>query len=182
MMFLAKPLDVDVVSTPWDYIVDAADIFAGLGTLGALIVAVLVYRRQVDDARRSQAARIIPHLVSGYKESPTYIYTVKNFSDLPIFDLHVDFAIEQMGKIRPAVNYHSFKLNQDEGFSMEVEGNRRGSSVGLPPEKYAVSFRFIDAAGRRWKRDETGALSQIRFTLRRQLRWKLAGWRMRLRR
>jgi len=52
------PLPVDVVTSSWDYIVGTADILAGLGAAGALLIAALAYRRQVDDSLRQQVAKV----------------------------------------------------------------------------------------------------------------------------
>ena len=35
---MTSPLPVDVTSTWWDYVVDTADVLAGLGATGALLV------------------------------------------------------------------------------------------------------------------------------------------------
>jgi hypothetical protein len=57
-MLLTKPLPVDVTTTWWDYVIDVADILAGLGAAGAMLIAALAYRRQVNDARITQASLI----------------------------------------------------------------------------------------------------------------------------
>ena len=81
---LANPLPVDVTSTWWDYVVDVADVLAGLGTMGALVVAAMVYRRQEHDKRIIQASRIIVSATIDEAQS-TAMITVRNRSDLRVY-------------------------------------------------------------------------------------------------
>jgi hypothetical protein len=52
-----QTLPVDLVPSAWDYVVDFADIVAGVGAAGALFVAAMVYRRQIEDVRQAVGVR-----------------------------------------------------------------------------------------------------------------------------
>jgi hypothetical protein len=60
-LHMPQPLPVDVVSTWLDYFVVGADVLAGLGAAGALIVASAAYSRQIDPYghRPDKAATIL---------------------------------------------------------------------------------------------------------------------------
>src|SRR4051794_27732522 len=82
---MPEPLPVDVVTSTWDYIVGTASIVGSLGAGGALLIAALAYRRQVDDTRRQQAAQVLIR-VADSQLGPRV--EVVNGSDQPIFKIH----------------------------------------------------------------------------------------------
>jgi hypothetical protein len=153
---VAKPLPVDVTSTWWDYVVDVADILAGLGTAGALLIAAFVYRRQVDESFRQQATKVVIYEV----ETPSELVTLKtsfveNRSDQPVLlaSAHVlgpgahgavewDFTPEDAPCVLFA--YDRMKLYDVANF--------------MAP--YTL-IRFHDAGGRLWERDITGGLARM---------------------
>jgi hypothetical protein len=89
----------------WTIVGTIADSIAGLGTLGALIVAVAVYRRQAQNTKSAQASRVFAYielssitaLVDHQKTRlPVWKVRVMNFSDLPIYDVGAYVSSEKM--------------------------------------------------------------------------------------
>lgn len=136
-------------TSAWDIISTVADSIAGLGTLGALIVAVIVYRRQVNDARRLQASRVlieVPHPDDGTDE---LALIVRNVSDLPIYSIHVRYG-HRPNWILPITIEHS--LAAGDVF--------RISLVGWEHDIWKTAdILFRDAAGNYWRRTAGGQLS-----------------------
>src|SRR5689334_5840880 len=72
----------------WSRAATIADSIASLGALGALIIAIITLRRQIDDGRRAQAAQVsayVTRLGSGSKEYDEVQLVVDNSSGHPIY-------------------------------------------------------------------------------------------------
>jgi hypothetical protein len=118
---------------------------AALGTVGALIVALAVFRRQVLDNRRAQASRIIltPGKSELDKSNPDALreeVQVHNYSDLPIY----------LGLVM---------LGEQSTFVPTVDP-RADVAVWFTTEEAFESggFLFQDASGRFWERSFNGRL------------------------
>ena len=147
------PLPVDVTSTWWDYVVDVADILAGLGAAGALLIAALAYRRQVDEAVRRQAAAVVLQIVSDQeREGQTEIY-VHNGSDQEITIL--DYAgIGMFGDNLEMLSKPFIR-------TMAAHGSMRIAHAARMSEETHISFTFRDAGGGVWTRSNDGSLQRL---------------------
>jgi membrane-bound inhibitor of C-type lysozyme len=137
----------------WEIAGTVADSVAGLGTLGALIVATTVYLRQQEDARRAQASRVVLACWNE-KESnaPQVRITVRNDSDLPIFDV-VIIASGAKLVVGEYVGWDQIEPGQHAAARYEWE---RGV-------EFSAAVLFIDAGGRHWERRFSGALRRSHF-------------------
>jgi hypothetical protein len=144
-----------------DWVNAAASIFSAVGTVGAFIVGFVLlraeHRREAErseDERRSQAARIsawveLVRNVDGTKELAFHIH---NASDMPIFEVELPLPM-------PSAEERSEFV----GLVPPGQTIRRRAPVEwlrsyVEPEP--VQIEFLDSAGRRWTRDEQGALSR----------------------
>jgi hypothetical protein len=148
---LANPLPVDVTSTWWDYVVDVADVLAGLGTMGALVVAAMVYRRQEHDKRIIQASRIIVSATIDEAQS-TAMITVRNRSDLPVYG--VSFYQNDWTLV--------ILCGPEKQASGELSELGPGDehTERLSCDDYNPKVLFRDAAGRHWQRRPNGQLKE----------------------
>lgn len=134
-----------------------AQSIAALGTVGALIVAVRVYRKQVDDQHRAHASRVV--LVIEETSKPgrkprTGTWTVTNHSDLPVSTVRVmRTAWEGYGTVVRIP--FPLATAQQLGPGESIDGPLPGD------EDYwvsTISVHFNDAAGRGWARSDEGDL------------------------
>jgi hypothetical protein len=145
-----------------DWIGNAANVFSAVGTVGAFVIGFVLLRREQgreadrsEDERRAQAARISAW-VEAYRKpdgARELAFHIHNASDMPIYEVELPL---------PA-----------------PKGEERGTEfVGLVPpgqtarrpappewlrsytEPEPVQLEFLDSFGRRWMRDEQGALSR----------------------
>ena len=82
------PLPVDVVSNWWDIYGTVADWFAAVGTVGALLWAVVQYRGQLEDKRREQATQVTFARLRHYPPGSIFedsTLMVENRSNLPVY-------------------------------------------------------------------------------------------------
>jgi hypothetical protein len=151
-----EPLPVDVVSSWWDYLVDAASLVAGLGTLGALIVAVVVFRRQVEDSRSAQASQVVVSVSTDVEDhtgtSAVPKLVVENKSNLPIFKLTIYVSLPRK---RPHVVKRVGRLAGRDVYWMHI-------NQPVNAEDVDADVIFDDAAGHGWARSSNGALVRQR--------------------
>lgn len=137
----------------WTIVGTVSDAVAGLGTLGALVVALRVFNRETLDARRKQASRVILQLdrVSGVPAGDAgsavrSYFRVSNFSDLPVYHCLLRVG-RQWKKVRDLGPGTHVDISVDESADEEPE--------------YA-GIVFADAAGRHWERILSGDLAEVR--------------------
>lgn len=136
-----------------------ANIVASMGAVGAVSVAVTTLYRQVNDARRAQASRIIVRTdtlrvkgILGAEHNYTVTLNIKNLSDLPIFDVRAitergifitrQSTLESIGDIDPPGDERRLHFYRDN------------------PDLY-ITVVFEDAALRVWKRSWNSRLRPI---------------------
>lgn len=140
----------------------AADVFSAIGTVGALLLGLSLLRRELrreagraEDERRSQAARISAWVEATRKVDGTreLAFHIHNASAMPIYEVELPL---------PA---HEGEEPTAEFLGLVPPGQTVKRPA--PPEwlrSYAepepVQIEFLDSAGRRWNRDEQGALSR----------------------
>jgi hypothetical protein len=140
----------------------AADAFSAVGTVGAFVVGFVLLRREhrreadrADDERRAQAARVsawveIIRNVDGTRELAFHIH---NASGMPIYEVELPLpaprgeeqATEFVGLVPP-------------GQTVKRPAPAEWLRSYVEPEP--IQIEFLDSAGRRWSRDEQGALSR----------------------
>jgi hypothetical protein len=143
------------------WVATGAEVFSAVGTVGAFLVGFLLLRREhrreaerSEDERRAQAARISAWIEMGRKVDGTreLAFHIHNASDMPIYDVELplptrteeEFAAEFVGLVPPGQTIR--RAAPAEWLRSYVE-----------PEP--VQIEFLDSAGRRWTRDEQGALA-----------------------
>jgi hypothetical protein len=152
-LLLCPTYPAAVAASGWDIAGTVADGVAGIGTVGALIWAVIVYRRQVKDAHIDQASKVFVTLLKGdliagsnYKE-----LIVENGSDLPVFKLVVVLTSRQP-RPEPRRRYTIDRLPARESVTYDDVSHFKLE------ERLMCSMSFMDAAGRGWVRDANGPL------------------------
>jgi hypothetical protein len=128
---------------------------------GALLTAARAYRRQGDQARRAQASMVTLHRRATEHAGGPETLIVHDYSDLPIFDVKIRFSKrEHMVEV---------EVESDEGTKFY------NTYPVVPPHGHGVlelpagvdlavaRLRFSDSAGRRWRRDICGGLSEVRL-------------------
>lgn len=151
---LARPLPVEVTSTWWDYVVDVADVLAGLGAAGALLIAALAYRQQVQDKRRQLASRVTIRVGDGQVgkqvevvndgEMAIYkaLWVVESPEDPMVISKHSDSGrFTEIRALETAIQF-VHELPEDRGF--------RGS------------VKFCDSSGKAWERSMDGSLAELK--------------------
>ena len=143
-----------------DWLSTGANLFSAVGTVGAFVVGFVLLRREhkreadrAEDERRAQAARIsawveLYRKPDGARELAFHIH---NASDMPIYEVELplptptnDDRTEFVGLVPPGQTVR--RPAPSEWLRSYVE-----------PEP--VQIEFLDSAGRRWSRDEQGALA-----------------------
>ena len=155
------PLPVDVNTTWWDYFVDSVGVVSGLATAGALLVAVITIRRQSDDARRKQAARVVVS-VKGQPEDENWDAEMTNASDLPIYHVQMRYELYDMEGRSPYSEGYGYPrgniiLQACESYASKVY---RMDCSHAPDHRrnVLVLAQFVDAGGFNWERDSGGTL------------------------
>src|SRR3954451_20574465 len=130
-----QPILVDTVTSAWDIVGTMANALAGLGAVGALLIAALAYRRQVEDARAAQASKVVL-----YFQGNDVI--IENCSPTPIYDVQLYFQL-------PAGRIELGLYEQCLGY-----GNSRKTYSGAPsPLDFPgmkVWMTFVDSSGHGW--------------------------------
>ena len=145
-----------------DWLGTAANIFSAVGTVGAFVLGFLLLRREqlreaerAEDGRRSQAARISAWIEMYRRTDGTneLAFHIHNASDMPIYEVELplsgpdtdDGAAEFVGLVPP-------------GQTIRRAAPTEWRRTYVEPEP--VQIEFLDSAGRRWTRDEQGALTR----------------------
>lgn len=148
----------------WNVLGSVGDTIAGIAGLGAFTVAVVVYRRQVNDNRCSQASQVIVStfpgatLAGAKPGKPISLIRVRvdNLSRLPIFNVELrtfaaSYKEDQQLRAHPI---GMDKINADAGKSVEIVH-------GDEWDQYAAAV-FDDASGNSWIRFSDGRLKPVR--------------------
>ncbi|MFG1610743.1 hypothetical protein [Actinoplanes sp. NPDC049265] len=145
-----------------DAISALADSFGAVGTVGAFLVGFLLLRREhrreaerADDERRSQAERIsawieLTRKLDGGRELAFHIH---NASAMPIYE--VELPLPSRGDQKPDSEFVGLV---PPGQTIQRSAPAEWLRSYVEPEP--VQIEFLDSAGRRWSRDEQGALSR----------------------
>jgi hypothetical protein len=145
-----------------DWLSAFADVFAAVGTVGAFLVGFLLLRREhrreanrAEDERRAQAERISAwvELVRKLDGGRELAFHIHNASDMPIYEVELPMPAragdepgsEFVGLVPP-------------GQTVQRAAPADWLRTYVEPEP--VQIEFLDSAGRRWSRDEQGALSR----------------------
>jgi len=143
-----------------DWISTSAEVFSAVGTVGAFLVGFLLLRREhrreaerAEDERRTQASQISAWIEAHRRPDGTreVAFHIHNASDMPIYEVELPLPTRQPDE--PA----------EEFIALVPPGQttRRPAPAGwqrsyVEPEP--VPIEFLDSAGRRWTRSESGAL------------------------
>jgi hypothetical protein len=145
-----------------DWLGAFADSFSAVGTVGAFLVGFMLLRREhrreaerSEDARRVQAERISAWVemfrkADGDRELAFHIH---NASDMPIYEVELPMPAygeeeqrsEFIGLVPP-------------GRTVQRPAPADWLRTYVEPEP--IQIEFLDSSGRRWSRDEQGALSR----------------------
>ncbi|GJM38421.1 MAG: hypothetical protein DHS20C19_17880 [Acidimicrobiales bacterium] len=152
----------------------AADWLAAIGTVGALMTAILVLARDTLDRRRNQARKVNAWAVEILPkrdrsdngalvamEGSCVLVRALNTGEEPAYDFHVwvhhDFSPQSA-----IMGSHDRTILHPGSQDVYVDGVQlpEGGLASLP----LVDVTFRDAAGRRWQRLHTGQLSRDRIS------------------
>ncbi|MEU6563909.1 hypothetical protein [Nocardia nova] len=140
--------------------------------LGALVYARRTWNKAAEEARRKQAELVAAWVQDG--SGADFRCCVRNASDLPIYD--VDVVINGYGEIvvkclaewsasvvAPKADGPRWTILRDEAERTRgpnvVEGEI--DTRGVLAHDLLAEIRFTDAAGRRWRRDDSGLLGEF---------------------
>lgn len=130
-----------------DWISAIANVAAAVGTVGALWVGVVTFRRQVNDQHRAQASAVTVTVQKTKQNRDILEFMLQNDSPLPIYEVIL--------------------IASDHGKDVKQE------FVAAMPPRTSTSFQlrdtsfmgcratFYDSSGKRWVRDFTGPLREI---------------------
>ncbi|SEM21607.1 hypothetical protein [Streptacidiphilus jiangxiensis] len=135
---MQTPITVTTGSTATDVTTAVATCFGALGTVGALLLALKLWRNDVARARRAQAST-----VHGYKDDGMYV--VENNSNGAVYDVKAPRTGQPVVPLAGIIPVGGKAVAAvDDG-----EPERRG-------EKNPITFSFTDQAGVRWTRHRAG--------------------------
>ena len=163
-MQLMRPPAVQVAGASfWDILGALGDFFGGIFAGGALLIAAIAYKRQVDDSRRSQASSITMTLdppvvrsVPGHEgdfkptgPSSNPVVKVENVGTTPVY----------RARVRVTWSNDSVELV---GISNILPG---GASLKrqLQGDVLDAQLKFVDKSGRYWVRTDGGILIDERY-------------------
>ncbi|MEV6638167.1 hypothetical protein AB0M54_46350 [Actinoplanes sp. NPDC051470] len=145
-----------------DAISALADSFGAVGTVGAFLVGFLLLRREhrreaerAEDDRRAQAERISAWIELKRKLDGTrdLAFHIHNASAMPIYE--VELPLPSHGDQQPSSEFIGLV---PPGQTIQRPAPTEWLRSYVEPEP--VQIEFLDSAGRRWSRDEQGALSR----------------------
>lgn len=119
-----------------------------IGTAGALMLGVIVYKRQEEDQRRAQAAAVT-----------VTIAPVPGFTDSLQFKVHNGSSLAIYGVMLIAMDKHKHDIQQVHSYAIPP-----GESISFQHTntgQMSARAGFQDSAGRRWRRWFTGELEEI---------------------
>lgn len=145
-----------------DWLSTGSNVFSAVGTVGAFVVGFVLLRREhrreadrAEDERRAQAACISAWVELYRKPDGTkeLAFHVHNASDMPIYEVElplsgqpIDGHVEFVGLVPPG---------------QTVRRAAPGDWLRTYVEPEPVQIEFLDSAGRRWARNEQGALARM---------------------
>lgn len=144
------PLPVDVVTSTWDYIVGTADILAGLGAAGALLIAARAYSRQVDESSRKQAT-LIDVVTRQSDESPGIkdcLVVNKSDQSIKLVMVSIPDQPDVMNSVNSLLPRAVFPRGDYWLFNCDSASDAEAF----------VLIQFNDASGRSWLRYNDGVL------------------------
>lgn len=142
---------------------------AALGSVSAVIMAVKVYRHQVDDKRRQQASRVLTFVEPAGDDITRIQWVAQNLSDLPIYDVRYVSPIPPWDPNEQTVDGHAALKRIDPVSEvgrarLSVTTEQRGAMyvqyLNVPEVAESV-IEFTDAAGHRWRRRSNGKLTKV---------------------
>lgn len=147
-----------------DWIGAAAEAFSAVGTVGAFLVGFALLRREhrreadrAEDERRAQASRISAWVeaVQGTSGARRVFFHIHNASEMPIYEVELPLALP--GRQEPEQADEFIGLIPP-GQTVRRPAPAEWQRAYVEPEP--IPIEFLDSAGRRWLRDEQGALSR----------------------
>jgi hypothetical protein len=161
-------ISVDVVKDSWDYLAIAVAGAAGLGTVAAVVVAVLDARRANERADRAEAA-LKEHNASrvtfsvyyppGYLGGPHAELVVRNKGAMPVFDIRP--VPEDHGGEVLIRNGGTQILELSAGQTAHIPIDLGAAGVNATVDNVRVGIRFTDDADLRWLRTSAGDLQRV---------------------
>ena len=139
-----------------------ADSFSAVGTVGAFLVGFMLLRREhrreagrAEDERRAQAERISAwvELIRRADGSRELTFHIHNASAMPIYE--VELPLPARDDEEPGSEFVGLV---PPGQTIQRPAPTDWLRSYVEPEP--VQIEFLDSAGRRWSRDEQGALSR----------------------
>ncbi len=140
------PAGVAEATSGWDIAGTIADSVSGFGTLGAFALAIYLYWRQGEDARRDQASKVFVTL-----DDDNSSLVIDNSSPFPIFQVLLKVDSRFITDEARVWEYASRMSPQAVGEVVPIPADI------VAPDLAVMAFK--DAAGHRWKRDSHGKLS-----------------------
>jgi hypothetical protein len=132
-----------------------ADSVAAVGTVGALLVAAVAYRRQVADRHREQASK-----VWGYVSRSTGTAYVGNGSDEPVYDAVIRFVSTSGLWLADSTGGADLVLaptTPDRPYTITP-----ASEIVVERADQRLELTFTDANDVRWVRTASGRLKEVR--------------------
>lgn len=136
----------DIKITDWISAIGSA--IGAIGTAGALLLGVWVYRRQEEDQRRAQAAAITVTVTPIRSNAGVLEFKVRNDSQLPIYEVML-IASNLNGQDIEQVFTTALPPRDSSSFQLRSGPTDRCRCL------------FVDSGGRRWRRESTGQLDEI---------------------
>ena len=144
-----------------DLVSTVANVFASLGTVGAFATGMVLFRREhrreaarEEEARRDQAVKVSAWIEaqrtpSGGRE---LLFHVHNASQMPIYEVSVRNPAPDGDEPEEA----EFIGLVPPGQTIRRPAPKEWLTSYFSPEP--VEIEFLDSSGRRWTRDEQGAI------------------------
>jgi hypothetical protein len=145
-----------------EWIGTGAEVFSALGTVGAFLLGFLLLRgeqlreaERAADERRAQASQISAWVEAHRRPDGTreVAFHIRNASDMPIYE--VELPLPTRPQEEPAEEFIGL-VPPGQTTSRPAPAGWQRSYVEPEP----VQIEFLDSAGRRWTRDEQGALTR----------------------
>lgn len=152
---------LSAISTFWGAVATA---IGAIVTAGALLIAALTYRKQVEDRHKAQAVGVTvgsrtvkqPAVKARvtindyFPDREKHFYFVRNDSQLPIYA--VDLVVGEADDLKTSMR------------AVLAPGDEEAIEVSLAI--FTAFAQFTDSSGVAWKRDSSGRLTEIKATYR----------------